>query len=717
MKDPQSAFSDRSRAHTASSAVEDDEIDLMELLRTLGRGKWTILLAAVIAVCLGGYYAIGVAEPDYESRATLTVEVQGGQVLDIESVIAGTSTETAALNTEVEILLSRRVLGNLVDEMALTEDPEFNPDLREPSMIATATGAVRSLLTAVTGRTHGEDDPQGPRNKAIDLLRNALTASVQRETYVFTVAVITNDREKSARIVNTLTDLYLQYQVSVKFEATERAVTWLSEQVTELEQELRQREDELTTARAETELINPETLAGLYVQAKDLRERLDEMRARAEGAETELARLQELKDTGDLAATVEETNDPVLRRLMSDIAAGDAQAEGLFEQRLDTLIGEARSGADRTQNQANALADSYQILQQRINRQNADLMRIQQMEREAEATGTLYETVLTRLKETTVQLGLHQANSRIISDAIPGEKVAPRTMLIAALSLVLGSMVGMAIVLVRQFMHNGFRSAEEVESATGVPVLGQIPKMPFKAREGLIGYLHDKPTSAAAEAVRNMRTSLLLSDIDNPPKVIMSTSSLPGEGKTTHSIALVQNLVGLNKKVLLIEGDIRRRTLNEYLTETPKGGILTALSGDTPLHELVLHDDRLGADILMGEESRANAADLFSSDRFRNFLDHVRHDYDYVVIDTPPVLVVPDARVIGQHVDAILFSVAWDRTLRTQVTAAMREFESANLSITGIVLAQIDPKGMRRYGYGDAHGAYGAYGKGYYDAT
>jgi capsular exopolysaccharide synthesis family protein len=717
MKDSQSSFADRSGTHTTPSSAEDDEIDLTELIRTLWRGKWTILLATFIALCLGVYYAIGVADPDYQSRAKLTLDVQGGQVLDIESVISGVSTETAALNTEIEILMSRRLLGKLVDALALTEDPEFNPDLRDPSLIAPVTAAIRGLFAALTEQAANEEDPQKPRNKAIDLVRDALTASVQRDTYVFTVAATTGDPRKSARIINTLADLYLQDQISVKFEATEQAVEWLSQRVIELEQEVQERADALTTARAETELISPEALEGLNVQAKDLRERLEEMRARASEAEASLAQLQGLTDVEDRSTIVEETGDPALRRLSSQIAAGDAEAETLFAQRLETLITNARDTASRLRSQANALAASYQTLQQRIDRQNADLMRIQQMEREAEATGTLYETVLTRLKETTVQRGLQQADSRIISEAIPGEKVAPRTTRIAALSLVLGSMIGMAMVLIRQFMHNGFRSADELESATGLPVLGQIPKMPFKAREGLIGYLHDKPTSAAAEAVRNLRTSLLLSDIDHPPQVIMSTSSLPGEGKTTHSIALVQNLAGLNKKVLLIEGDIRRRTLNEYFQDVPESGIVTALSGEKPLNEFVLHDDRLGADVLMGEKSRVNAADLFSSDRFRDFMDHVRHAYDFVIIDTPPVLVVPDARVIGQHVDAILFSVAWDRTHRAQVMAAMRELESAKLKITGVALAQIDPKGMRRYGYGDAHGAYGAYGKGYYDAT
>jgi len=148
----------------------------------------------------------------------------------------------------------------------------------------------------------------------------------------------------------------------------------------------------------------------------------------------------------------------------------------------------------------------------------------------------------------------------------------------------------------------------------------------------------------------------------------------------------------------------------------PKGGILTALSDETPLHEVVFHDDRLGADVLMGEKSRANAADLFSSQRFRDFLDRARAAYDFVIIDTPPVLVVPDARVIGQHADAILFSVAWDRTPRAQVLAALREFDAVNLRVAGLALSQIDPRGMRRYGYGGTYGAYSAYGKGYYEA-
>jgi len=713
----ESALQPRMTAQAAPADSDDDEIDLMELFRALWRGKWVIALSALVAVVLGGYYAVGVAEPQYRATAQLTLEVRTGQVVDLESVMTGVSTEQAALNTEIEIITSRRILGKLVDERDLTRDPEFNPALEPPSALARARSVLAGWLGGSDGAgTPGEAYEKTPRDKAIDILRQKLSASVQRDTYVFNISATTGDAEKSARILNTLADLYLQEQIAVKFEATEQAVAWLSKRVTELEADLREKEDTLKAARSETELISPEALEGLNLQAKNLRERLEEMRAGVDSARADLERLTALRAAGDRAAAAEAAGDATLRRLLQSLREGEPDAAAMFDQRLDALVGRAEEAYDRQLSQANALAESYRTLQERIERQSSDLVRIEQMTREVETTRTLYETFLTRLKETTVQRGLQQADSRVLSDAIPGEKVAPRTALILALSMVLGLMAGAAIVLVRQFLHDTFRAAEDLERATGLPVLGQIPKLPVRERKDLIGYLKDRPTSAPAEAIRNLRTSLLLSDIDHPPQIIMSTSALPGEGKTTQAVALAQNLAGLDKTVLLIEGDIRRRTFAQYFSDVPAGGVLSALSGEVPLNEVVFHDARVGADILMGEKSRANAADLFSSDKFRAFLARAREAYDFVIIDTPPVLVVPDARVIGQHADAILFSVAWDKTQRGQVLAALREFESANLGVTGIALAQIDPKGMRRYGYGGKYGAYGAYGQGYYDA-
>jgi len=205
-----------------------------------------------------------------------------------------------------------------------------------------------------------------------------------------------------------------------------------------------------------------------------------------------------------------------------------------------------------------------------------------------------------------------------------------------------------------------------------------------------------------------------LSGLEKTPKVIMSTSSLPGEGKTTMSFALAQNLVGLGKKVLLIEGDMRRLVFSQYLDVKDAKGLISVLSNDISLADAVIHDPTIGADILVSEPTKVNAADVLSSQRFDEFIAETRDAYDFVIIDSPPVLVVPDARVLANKVDTVLFTVLWDTTTKTQVRDALRMFETVGASVNGLILNQIDPKGMKSYGYGDSYGAYGAYGSKYY---
>ena len=704
-------------ASVQTISESDDEIDLMQLFGTLWRGKWVVTFCALLAALIGGYYAYAVAVPKYAATTTLALQVRGEKVVDLESVISGVSTDFAAMNTELEVIRSRGLIEQLVAKLNLLEDPEFNWTLRPEPQFSLAQ------LVAYGRELVGQPVPEAPKptdeailNSTIGAVRAAISATNQRNTYIFNIGATTESSVKSAAVSNTLAELYISDQIAVKFQATENAVVWLSERVTSLEAELQEKEQAIKDLRSESELVSPEALDVLSRQASDVLDRLAETRAAMGVAQVHLAELHNLQEAGDVAAIAASQNDPVLNRLLLDLETGGDQARDLFEARFDFLIARAQTSLDRTVQQAGALEKSSTDLHQRIENQSAALVQLEQMSREAQATGVLYETFLTRRKETAVQRGLQQADSRILSAATPGRYVEPRKSRILALSIILGGMVGVGLVLLRQLTHNGFRTAEDLEAYTGVAVLGQIPRIPVKGRHALIPYLRDKPTSAAAEAIRNLRTSVLLSDIDKPPQVIMSTSSVPGEGKTTQSIALAQNLSGLGKRVLLIEGDIRRRTFTQYFDTSPKGGILTALAGDIPLDQIVTHDDRIGADVLMGEKSSVNAADVFSSDKFRDFLKAVRGAYDYIVIDTPPVLVVPDARVIGQSVDAIIYSVTWDDSSKSQVSEGLRQFSSVNLRVTGLVLAQIDPKGMKRYGYGGKYGAYSRYGRGYYEA-
>ncbi len=512
----------------------------------------------------------------------------------------------------------------------------------------------------------------------------------------------------------------------MKFEATQQATTWLSERVGELKVDLETAEAEVKSFTSNTNLVSVEALEGLNRQLKEARERFVNMGETRVEAEARLTLLETaLAGGGDAARMLEVAADPDLRRVHARSGGGD-----LFLTRYELLLQRARQDVSRARVQEDSLRDSVAKLNEEFERQSDDLVALQQLQREAEASRLIYEYFLGgRLKETAVQAGIQEADSRFLSHAaVPrtppsSPRKGGRLMVLAGL---VGLVLSAAAIILREVLHTGFRTAEELEAATGHTVMGgQIPRVPVRdTRAGVIRYLADKPTSAAAEAVRNLRTSVLLSNVDQPPQVIMVTSSLPGEGKTTTAIALAQNFVGMGKKVLLLEGgDIRRRVFSQYfdLDEARGGGLLAVLSGDRNIDEVVQFSDQVGgADVIIGEKSTTNAADIFSSDRFRAFMQDVRGIYDVILIDTPPVLVVPDARVIaGGAADAILYVVNWNATARSQVQYGVRQFDQGGTPVTGLALSRIDPpKGMRQYGYGGRHGgAYAAYGADYYNAS
>lgn len=699
-------------SHTlVDRAIPDDEIDLMALFGTLWRGKWWIALTALVGMIVGGLYATQLAVPKFTSSTVLAIEENEPSLIDIKSVVSGVSAESEAINTEIEVIRSRGLMEKVVAELSLLEDPEFNGTLVEPSPFSI------SGLKNVLGIESEPPSELNILNEAVKRLLERVSVSAKRQTYAITISVTTEGKEKSKIIANSIAETYREDQVQVKFNTLDEGVTWLTARVVELEAEIQERDSDLKQATAAADYINVEGLELMNRQVRELSERLLGEQNDAESAIANFALLVSAVDAKSVDLVLDATQDPTLRRLSEGQNANQIWSEqSAFMTRLNTLIARARTDVDRAKTQVASLEETVGALEERVDVQAAKLGTIQQMHRELETVSILYETFLTRLKETTIQQGVQSPDARVLSRAIAGEKVAPRISMICAMALILGAMVGAALVLLREFQSDTFRNAEELEAATGKQVIGQVPLFPISARVDLLQYLKEKPTSAAVESIRNLRTSLLLSRLDEPPKVIMSTSTIPGEGKTTQSISLAQNLSGLGKRVLLIEGDIRRRTLDEYFTQKAgKDGLLSVISGTASLEETVVFHERLNADVLVGEKSKINAADVFSSEKFKQFLQQARDTYDFVIIDTPPVLVVPDARVIGHHCDAIMFTVKWDSTSKAQVRAALNEMNSVNLDVSGLVLSQIDTKKIRRYGFGDRNGAYGTYGGGYYD--
>ena len=691
-----------------------NEMDLFQLLAMLWRGKWWIILTAIITMIASITYFTQVAIPKYTASSLVALQSRNEQVVDFENVLSGLSGDQASINTEVEVLRARGLLDKLVERLNLEADPEFNKTLREQTIWSVA-GMVRAIKELVVGPLPEQAPPNARkiRDDTTDEVLKRLQISNVRRSFAFRIIVTTEGPEKSALIADSLAEIYIAEQIATKFQANERATSWLADQLTQLETELDASENAVKEFNTLTDLVSPEALAVRNRQLKDFRDLYSDLTVQKLEKGQRVTELQAARETGSPTTMLQVAQDTELGRLFNTLNNDGSAARASFDKRYEEIVSTVQAEQIRADAQLSAIDKSISDLEAEVTRQSTELLRLRQLERVANANRLVYEYFLSREKEILAQRGVHQADSRLLSRAVVPEKPSsPRAVLLTAIAGLIGALIASALVLLREMRNSAFKTPEDLEITTGLPVMGEIVKAPHSKRRRIIEYIANKPTSALVETVRNLRTSILLSSADEPPQIIMLTSSLPGEGKTTQSLALAQNLSSMKKRVLMIDGDIRRRTSREYFGATEERGLFSVVGGKAELKDVVYQSDLLGIDVLFCEESKDDAAEFFSSAAYHNFLTKIRAEYDFVIIDTPPVLAVPDARVIGQSVDVTLYVVHWDATPRRQVQQGLRSFATVNVPISGLILNQIDTRRMRGYGQG-----YGYRAEGYYDRT
>lgn len=681
-----------------------------QLLSVLWRGRFSVLVIMALALALG-WLQVKSVTPVFTARAVVALETRQQNIIDIEAVAAGFSGDFFDINTQVQVLMSRNLMSKVVEELDLAGMAEFNPFLRPEPEWRGWRGW--SDLMAALGRApepRGRPDAATEHRNAVDILLRKVSISQVPRSLAFTITVVAEDPELAARIANAIAARYIVDQLDAKFEATRLATEWLSERVGELKVNLEIAEAGVESFIAASSLVSEEALALQNRQLKESRDRVDQARAEAAGLAGRAASAAEALEAGDLAGAAERLGSQEAARLAESLDTYDEASRPPQEARvralLESLIERLRGEADRAERQAVSLAQS--VLQQEaiVAEQSAALVELRQLQREAEASRTLYEFFLARMKETAAQEGIQQADARILSPAVrPYARSAPRATLIYAVALMLGFLAGAAWVLIRERLNTSFRSARDLETQTGIGVMGTVPAAPFRRRQSLLDYLVKKPTSGLSEALRNLRTSILLSNIDHPPQVTMITSSVPGEGKTTTSIGLAVTSAMMGKRVLLLECDFRRRVLARYFEIGDRPGIISVLAGTAQVQDAVYHHKETGVDVMVGERSPVNAVDIFTSERFGKFLDAMRQHYDFIFLDTPPVLAVPDARMIAKRVDAMVFAVRWSSTTRAMVEDALALFQQVDLPVSGLALTQVNARQMARYAYG----GYGGY--------
>ena len=395
---------------------------------------------------------------------------------------------------------------------------------------------------------------------------------------------------------------------------------------------------------------------------------------------------------------------------MINIRAEIRDAESAIAAEVRKTIEGLRNDVAVARARERTLADGVAELEDRSVTLSRASVELRQLEREAEADRLIYETFLNRFRETSEQEDLQTADARLLARATPPlAPSAPNRRKILAVAGAGGAGLGLGLVVLLEMLANTFRAATEVTARTGRPVLSTLPQFGRgrRRRREVLDYVREKPNSALAEAVRRLRTALFLSDIDTPPRVVMVTSSVPGEGKSTTALLLAHMSLQMNKSAIVVDCDIRRPTLSETFGIEKGGGLLPVLEGGIPLEEAVTVDASTGLHVLPTAEAIPQAADVLSSARFRQLVAALRDRYDLVILDTPPVLPVSDAAAIGKLADAAIYAVRWNHTPRETAAQGLAALDEIGVRIAGCVMTLADQRAEASYAYaryGQGHG-------------
>jgi capsular exopolysaccharide synthesis family protein len=263
-------------------------------------------------------------------------------------------------------------------------------------------------------------------------------------------------------------------------------------------------------------------------------------------------------------------------------------------------------------------------------------------------------------------------------------------------------MIAALLALLLDRLDRGLRSAREVESALGMPTLALVPKLDkLKRGQRPYQYLMDKPLSAYTEAIRGVYMALKLTNIDRAPKVILVTSALPEEGKTTIAVSLATFAARSHKRVLLIDLDVRHPSVHRELGWSVSHGLVEYLVEDRPLEDVIQHDLETGLHFLPVRAQATNPTDLLESERLRALIETCRARYDYIIIDSAPLVSVTDSRLVSLLADKTVFVIKWGDTVESAAQDGVQTLRDIGIDIAGAVLTQIDLKKHAQYHYAD----------------
>ena len=704
---------------------------LGETLRKLWRHRGLILACTFV---LGGaaIFAAWSMPSYYVSEARVLVGVSAPRVLNVEAVLADVSPDAERVQNEGFVLQSRAIALQVIDQLKLRDNPEFNPALRKPSTWARLTDFSNLLpepIKAWLGRTAPAKEVVPPSaedldNRMIDAVLSRVDVSTLGRSHVLSVKAEAQSSTLAADLANALAERYLEYQRKEKIASMDRVDKFLMGRIAELREQVRKSDQAVEDYRRSNELYKS---TGSNVTAQQLNELNSQLlaaqTAKAE-ADSRLAEAQEMRKGGlggesvpdvlrspliaalkqqladserraaEMSASMGERH-PAMAKARAEVGNINARVQAEIAKIIEGLAREARTTTARYE----ALSKNFERLKQQMGAVNDKSIQLEALERDATVNRNLLEAMLVRAKQTMGTENILEANAKLVSAAAPAQAPSyPPKSLIALLGVAGGLMVGAAIALMRESGDHTFRRADQIEAMTGLPVIAMVPQISGRTPPAM--QVLRQPTSIYSEALRRLHIGVELSEAAESPRTIMFSSATPSEGKSVMVSSLGRLLASNGKRVLLIDCDWRSPRLHQIFHCGNRAGLASLLT-DKPanLDEVIHHDALSGLDIMPAGPWNPRQAHLLSSDRMRQLLDALSSHYEFVLLDTPPTLVAADVLALSRLVEKVVFVVRWGHTRQENAIEALKQIVDAQGSIAGVVMSRVVAKQYRQYGY------------------
>ena len=701
----------------------EDDIHLLDYWRIIKRRKLTAGAVFALVFGLTALYAF-LATPIYQGTAQLLVDTEKNQTLNFADGAAVIQRRDPAeyFNTQKEIMTSRLFVDRVVRKLQLDKNPYFIE--QKAKVLADAAGGLHALKRAITGLfpERGAALQKVPDPSAIaeldpvliDILLVNLTSEAPQLSNVMKIKYTAADPGVASAIANGVATALIEYNLTLRVKPYQDAAEWLSSRLVDSKAKVEESEKLLQRYREGTGVVSFESKESVITQQlQELVTQLVQAAARKQETQIKYNQLLSVVNSPELLATVPDImNNSVIQGLRKDELDLERQLSEVSEKygpkhpqiiRLNSqrdtvqqsIIAEARKMLSTAKTELEIATNREDSLRQTIAGQKRDVLDLSRkaidfnvIAGESASNRQFYDLLLKKLQEASLSSGINVSNLQVVDFAVPPtEPVKPRRGLLLVLAAFLGLFGGLFVAFFVEYMDDTIRTAVDVERTLKLPFLDVVPLA--GAGSGPL-YMASDPKSVVAESFRTIRTGVLLSMVDKPLQVILVTSAIPNEGKTTISANLALAMVNSGERVLVVDADLRRHNLHELFGFDSEPGLTNLLTAPTTAGAIREVEGHPGLSILTGGTHAPNPSELLGSMRMKALIDSVRGRFDRIILDAPPLRVFSDALVLSQIADGVILVTWGGNTPRPLIQQSVESLRGVKANILGVVLNKID---------------------------